>query len=145
MTSVSYSWCTMNMQHQGLRPTWLIKCIPFITYFCLISIFEATPLAVEDYGLFGRYDVCRRADIHAFFFVWWSSHSQETELIMRNILHLIIYQKKRRYGILGTPSFTALMFHMCVALLHFETQYHVSVSWKKDKCSDISVEGNRET
>lgn len=47
MTLVSYSWCTMNMQHQGLRPTWLIKCIPFITYFCLISIFEATPLTEE--------------------------------------------------------------------------------------------------
>lgn len=39
-------------------------------------------------GLFGRYDVCRRADAHAFLFVSWRLCTKEAEFIKMRILKL---------------------------------------------------------
>lgn len=41
-------------------------------------------------GLFGRYDVCRRADAHAFLLVSWRLCTKEAEFIKMRILKLII-------------------------------------------------------
>lgn len=41
-------------------------------------------------GLFGRYDVCRRADAHAFLLVSWRLCTKEAEFIKMRILKLIM-------------------------------------------------------
>lgn len=54
--------------------------------FCLISIFEATPLTAEDYRLFGRFDVCGRADRRAFLFVLELPCSE----LLSNVTYLLL-------------------------------------------------------
>lgn len=112
MTELSYSWCPMNMQHRRLGPILDWSNVFHSSHIlCLISIFEATPLRVQHYRLFGRYDVCMQMSTHP---------SLSSMALYRHKEEIISVRLRRNVGIEKKTTRPCLCFQKDIVTLLYD-------------------------